>query len=357
MKIIFFCGDQSRYGIGHLIPLLESRFQISKVIIATPERWKIFRQALQGKKYYKGKEFFNWSIKSLAKAILPAKVINLLRSLRIERISSERTNIDIKSICNQRNVSLIEVFDVNDTKFCDELKKEEYNLFISAAYPQIFSANLLKIPEKAAVNFHPSALPRCRGAHPHYWALAKGEQYGGVTAHFMTEKIDNGDIIAQTKFSISRYNYADHYGRIEKEIPQLVKKVENYFFGTGKESIPQNSEEKTYFRNDREIHHRIFWNLHDAEQIYNIYRAGNAFFFLMGEKFILTKAYISGKNRNMTNQVAAENGAVVDFCQDAVVIKVLKGFINIQAVQFRGRNLSWRKWADKSKIRIGLKME
>lgn len=352
MKVVFFCGDQSRYGIGHLIPLLESEFQIAKVIIATPKRWQIFRETLQGERYYEEKEFFNWNIKSLAKIILPAKVVNLLRSL-----ISKSTNVNIKSICNQRNVSLTGVFDVNDAKFCDELKKEGYDLFISAAYPQIFRANLLKIPKKGAVNFHPSALPRCRGAHPHYWALAKGEEYGGVTAHFMTEKIDDGDIIAQTKFSISQYNYADHYGRIEKEISQLVKKVEDYFSGTGTELIPQDSKGKTYFRNDREIHHRIFWNLCDAEQIYNICRAGNAFFFLMGEKVILTKAYLSEKNRNMTNQVAVENGAVVDFSEDAIVVKTLKGFINIQAVQFRGRNLSWSKWVDKSKIRIGLKME
>ena len=352
MKVVFLCGEQSRFGIGHLMPLLESKFQVCNVIIATPRRWKIFRQALQGEKYYVEKDYFSYNIKPLAKAMLPTKVINLLRALR-----SQNADLNIKKICNQHNVSLIEVFDVNDAKFCDELKKDEYDLFISAAYPQIFTANLLRIPKKGAVNFHPSVLPRCRGAHPHYWALAKGEQYGGVTAHFMTEKLDNGDIVAQIKFPISQSNYADYYARIEKEIPQLVKQVEDYFFGTDRESIPQDSEEKTYFRNDREIHHRIFWNLHDAEQIYNIYRAGNAFFFLRGEKVILTKAYISERNRNMTNQVAVENGAVVDFCQDAVVVKTLKGFINIQAVQFRGRKLSWRKWADKSKIRIGLKME
>jgi len=352
MKVVFFCGDQSRYGIGHLIPLLKSKFQISKVIIATPERWEMFRQALQGEKHYKEKTPFNYSIKSLITGGLPANVINLLRNFR-----SKTTNANIKSICNQHNVSLTEVFDVNDAIFCDELKREKYDLFISAAYPQIFSANLLKIPKKGAVNFHPSALPRCRGAHPHYWALAKGEQYGGVTAHFMTEKLDNGDVIAQTKFSISQYNYADHYTKIEEEIPKLAKKVEDYFFGIGRESIPQDSEGKTYFRNDREIHHRIFWNLHDAEQIYNIYRAGNAFFFLRHEKIILTKAYVSSQNRNMTNQVAVENGTVVDFSEDAVVVATLNGFINIQTVQFRGKGISWRKWADKCKIKIGLKLE
>jgi len=352
MKVVFFCGDQSRYGIGHLIPLLKSKFQISAVVIATPERWKIFRQALQGPCYYDEKEFVSFSIKSLAKLLLPVNVINFLRTLR-----TKNSHLNINSICNKNDVSLFEVFDVNDLKFCEKLKKEQYDLFISAAYPQIFSASLLKIPTKGAINFHPSALPRCRGAHPHYWALAKGEQYGGVTAHFMTKKLDDGDIIAQIKFPISQYTYADYYRKIEEEIPLLIKKVEDYFFGTGKKPIPQDSEEKSYFRNDREIHHRIFWNLHDAEQIYNMTRAGNAFFFLRGEKIILTKAYVSEKNRNMTNKVIVENGSVVDFSQDALVVNTLKGFINIQQVKFRGRSLSWRKWADKCKIRIGLKME
>ena len=284
--------------------------------------------------------------------MLPARVISFFKTFRNKSMQS-----DIKDICKKRNVSLTQVFDINDVKLCEDLKKGQYDLFLSSAYPQIFSANLLKIPKKGAVNFHPSALPRCRGAHPHYWALCKGEEYGGVTAHFMTEKLDNGDIIAQLTFPISLYNYAGYYKKIEEETPKLVKKVEDYFFGSGIESIPQNSEEKTYFRNDREIHHRIFWNLHDAEQIYNICRAGNAFFFLRHEKIILTKAYVSSQNRNMINQVAVENGTVMDFSEDAVVVATLKGFINIQAVQFRSKSVSWRKWAGKCKIKIGLKLE
>lgn len=355
MKVIFFCGDQSRYGVAHLNPLLASRFTVSKVIIATQERWDIFRQALQGERYYNEKNAIRWNLKSLIKAIFPKKLINMVRSIIFKKkvLKVEK----VKNICLRLNVPIKEVFDVNDDKFCDDLKKQDYELIISAAYPQIFAANLLKIPSKGAVNFHPSALPRCRGAHPHYWALATGEQYGGVTAHFMTEKLDNGDIIAQITFNISHYDYSEHYDRIVEETPKLVKKVEDYFFSNETESIPQNSAEHTYFRNDREIHHRIFWNLHDAKQIYNIFRAGNAFFFLRGEKITLTKAYVSLRNRNMTNQVIVESGTVVDFSQDSVVIKTLSGFINIQEVQFNGRKLSWRKWSDKSKIRIGLKLE
>jgi len=109
----------------------------------------------------------------------------------------------------EHNIFLEAVFDVNDAALYQELKKEKYDLFICAAYPQILSKNLLEIPERGVINFHPSVLPRCRGAHPHYWALSEGERFGGITAHFMTEKIDDGDIIAQTKFPISQYTVKD----------------------------------------------------------------------------------------------------------------------------------------------------
>jgi len=355
MKVIFFCGDKSRYGMAHLKPLLESRFTVSKVIIPAQERWRIFQRQLLGERYYSEKNAVRWNLKSLIKAIFPQKILNIIRSIVPNNNGLKGENA--KNICRQSNVPMEVVFDVNDDKFCNDLKKEGCDLIISAAYPQIFKENLLNIPSKGAVNFHPSALPRCRGAHPHYWALATGEQYGGITAHFMTERLDAGNIIAQITFDISSYSYTEYYDRIIEETPKLVNKVEDYFFNNETKSIPQNSEDSTFFREDREIHHRIFWNLHDSKKIYNLVRAGNAFFFLRGHKIIISKAYISSSNRNITNNVIVESGTVVDFLQDSVVIQTLSGFINIQEVNINGKKLSWRRWSDEYKIRIGLKME
>lgn len=352
MNVVFFCGDQSRYGVAHLKPLLASRFKISKVIIATQLRWDMFRQSLQGEQFYIEKKSIGLDVRSLVKAILSEKFINLIR-----KFIFKKSILDIKSICEQYNVPIEEVFDVNDVRFCQKLMEEEIELIISAAYPQIFSTNLLKIPQKGAMNFHPSALPSCRGAHPHYWAIAMGEKVGGVTAHFMTPKLDDGDIVAQIMFNISQYNYSEYYDRIEEVTPQLIIRVEKFFLDNESQPEPQKTEGKTYYRNNRQIHHRIFWNLHNAERIYNMCRAGSAYFFLKGERIVLKNSYITYNNRNMTNGVAVENGAVVDFAQDSVVVKVTEGFINIQEVEFNNRNFSWRKWADKFRIRIGMIME
>jgi len=94
MKVVFFCGDQSCFGIAHLLPLLESKFQINKVIIPTRKRWEIFHQTLQGEKFYKEKNSSGFGIKAFVKTILPAKVTRLLES-----IISRSFSVNLKGIC------------------------------------------------------------------------------------------------------------------------------------------------------------------------------------------------------------------------------------------------------------------
>ncbi len=57
------------------------------------------------------------------------------------------------------------------------------------------------------------------GFHPHFWAICKGEENSGMTAHFMTEKLDDGDIVAQLEFPIIQYTYSDFYEKLIQETP------------------------------------------------------------------------------------------------------------------------------------------
>ncbi|WP_232376576.1 methionyl-tRNA formyltransferase [Amycolatopsis aidingensis] len=47
------------------------------------------------------------------------------------------------------------------------------------------------------LNVHPSLLPRYRGPSPIQWAIRNGDRETGVTAHWMDERIDTGNIVAQ----------------------------------------------------------------------------------------------------------------------------------------------------------------
>jgi methionyl-tRNA formyltransferase len=52
-----------------------------------------------------------------------------------------------------------------------------------------------------AYNFH-AASPRYPGRDPHHWAAYEGILYYGAVAHWMTERVDEGEIIGNLMFGV-----------------------------------------------------------------------------------------------------------------------------------------------------------
>lgn len=63
------------------------------------------------------------------------------------------------------------------------------------AYGRILPQRVLDIPPLGCVNIHASLLPRYRGSAPYQWAVLDGLTRTGVTAMYLTQKMDAGDII------------------------------------------------------------------------------------------------------------------------------------------------------------------
>lgn len=338
--------------MAHLIPILESKFDVVVVVIATEDRWKLFHEKLSGKSYYESKAMPNpiRIVKALIKRIISTSIIRLFKD-------NYKETVRIEDILHGRNIPLREIFDVNERSFIEKVRDFNPDLIFSAAYPQIFSKDLVSIPSRGSINFHPSLLPKYRGAHPHFWAIAKGEKTSGLTAHFMTENIDDGNIIAQIEFPIEQYTYSVFYKKIIQETPNLVNLVERYFQEGRTDAKPQDSSQATYFKNDREIHRRIFWNLHTSEEIKDLCRTERAFCFFRSHKVYCMEAYVTNSNRNLTNNVRVENGTIIDIYEDAIVVKAIDGCVNIKEFEENGKRLYFKKWAEKYNINIGEKFE
>jgi methionyl-tRNA formyltransferase len=352
MRTVFFCGHKSRYGLAHLKPILESGFQIVAVVLATDKRWECFREQLAGKSYYNFRDRnLTLSFKSFLKQALPAKAIRLIRK-DYQEVAVVKTDV----VFNLK-VPVIYTFDVNEPTFLEKLKVIKPELIMSAAYPQIFSEELIKIPSSGAVNFHPSLLPKFRGAHPHFWAIAKGEKVSGLTAHYMTVTIDDGDIIAQVDFPIWQYTYSEFYNKIVEEVPAIIKMVELFLIEKKGRARPQNDEDASYFREPREIHKRIFWNIHLAEEIKNLIRTEQAFCYFRSAKVGCLNASITRTNRNLTNDVNVEPGTIVDLKNDCIVIKAIDGCINIESIIDCGKQMTSMEWIMRRKINIGEKID
>ncbi|MEU4390266.1 formyltransferase family protein [Kribbella sp. NPDC023855] len=72
----------------------------------------------------------------------------------------------------------------------------EPDLVISAAFPRLIPAEILKIPTYGAVNLHPSALPAGRGPNP-VRLVYEGATTVGATLHRTEAEFDTGAILSQ----------------------------------------------------------------------------------------------------------------------------------------------------------------
>jgi len=69
------------------------------------------------------------------------------------------------------------------------------DILVVVAYGQFLGTKLLNLPPLGCLNIHFSLLPLLRGAAPVQWAVANGFARTGVTAMFMNEGMDSGDVL------------------------------------------------------------------------------------------------------------------------------------------------------------------
>ena len=82
------------------------------------------------------------------------------------------------------------------------LRDAEVELVALAGFMRVLKAPMLEAFPRRIINIHPSLLPKFPGLEAWKQALAAGDAVTGCTVHFVDEKIDHGDIIAQREVPI-----------------------------------------------------------------------------------------------------------------------------------------------------------
>jgi formyltetrahydrofolate deformylase len=78
-----------------------------------------------------------------------------------------------------------------------ELARFDPEYVILAKYMRVLTAGFINRFPSRMINIHHSFLPAFTGANPYRQAYERGVKIIGATAHFVTEKLDEGPIIAQ----------------------------------------------------------------------------------------------------------------------------------------------------------------
>src|SRR5256885_15866655 len=79
------------------------------------------------------------------------------------------------------------------------LRDAEVELVVLAGFMRVLKSAMLQAFPRRIINIHPSLLPKFPGLEAWKQALAAGETVTGCTVHYVDEKLNHGDSIAQRK--------------------------------------------------------------------------------------------------------------------------------------------------------------
>ena len=108
----------------------------------------------------------------------------------------------VKKYALEAGLKISQPSNLKDENFITELKSLNADLQVIVAF-RMLPKVVWSMPEKGTFNLHGSLLPDYRGAAPINWAIMNGEKETGVSTFYLDDKIDTGEIIENTKTSIS----------------------------------------------------------------------------------------------------------------------------------------------------------
>ena len=90
-----------------------------------------------------------------------------------------------------------------EPEIIEQLKKLEPDFFVTFAFGQILSQEVLDIPKFETINLHASLLPKYRGANPIQRAIINGDKETGICTMITELGLDCGDVCLREVIKIS----------------------------------------------------------------------------------------------------------------------------------------------------------
>ena len=139
-----------------------------------------------------------------------------------------------------------------DKELVSSVNTFQPDLIVLAGFMRILSPIMTSVFKNKMINIHPSLLPKYPGLNTHEQVIANDDDEHGVTIHSVSEELDGGPIIAQSKISVYKDQKLDdlieRIHEIEHKIfPKVIsmiasKEIKIEDVATNKKVIYENYE-------------------------------------------------------------------------------------------------------------------
>jgi methionyl-tRNA formyltransferase len=204
------------------------------------------------------------------------------------------------------------------------------DFLFSFYYRKLLRKALLALPVQGALNMHGSLLPRYRGRAPVNWAVLNGERQTGATLHYMTEKPDAGDIVAQYAVPILPDDTArEVFDKVTLAAELTLDAVLPALRAGAAPRIPQDPTQASYFGGRRPEDGAIDW-FRSATEVHNLVRAiappyPGAFTSLNGvhARILRTRVVDASAPPTLAPMLAARDARLLAHCGGGGTLAVL----------------------------------
>ncbi|RLB11024.1 MAG: methionyl-tRNA formyltransferase, partial [Deltaproteobacteria bacterium] len=109
---------------------------------------------------------------------------------------------EMSRFSKQKGIKLFQPRHVKAPEVHEAFQELKPELVILAFVTDIVPERLLEIPVIGTICYHPSLLPRHRGASSINWAIIQGEKKTGLTILWVDKGVDTGPILLQKEVEI-----------------------------------------------------------------------------------------------------------------------------------------------------------
>ena len=239
---------------------------------------------------------------------------------------------------------------------CDEFIALNADLAVLAFVTQIVPPRVFSVPRLGSICFHPSLLPKYRGASAINWALINGETVTGLSLFWVDKGIDTGPILLQKEVKIEPDDTTGslYFNKIfPLGIEAMGEAIELIKTGSPPRII-QDESKATYDPPCGDAHAKIDWSK-PAQQIYNLIRGCDPQPGAHGSyKGMLVRVFDA---RLQSGNPSAPAGKVTRIDAEAITIAVNGGTLTVRKARGEGAKVSAAEFAKQVNLKVADRLD
>ena len=235
----------------------------------------------------------------------------------------------------------------------EALKKLNCDFFVTFAFGQILSQELIDIPKFATINLHASLLPQYRGANPIAQSIIDGQTKTGITTMKTVLALDAGDICLQEEINISPdENVEELMEEISDRSPNLLDKTLKGMYNGTLHTVCQDNSCATYTKKIQKEEKVIDWSM-NAKNLHNKIRG----MYKINTNHTIFNNKIIKILKTRPNSCCGNCCEVLDITKEGIVVGCSEGALEILKVKPEGKGeMNALDWARGARIKIGDKL-